>query len=77
MELLQVTFLAALQGLTEFLPISSSGHLILPAELFGWRDQDLVFDVSVHVGSLVAVVYYFRVQVFDLAMAWFKSVGRK
>jgi len=76
-ELLQVTFLAALQGLTEFLPISSSGHLILPAELFGWRDQGLVFDVSVHVGSLVAVVYYFRVQVFDLAMAWCKSVGRR
>jgi len=77
MELLQVTFLAALQGLTEFLPISSSGHLILPAELFGWRDQGLVFDVSVHVGSLAAVVYYFRVQIFDLTMAWFRSVGRR
>ena len=76
MELLQVTFLAALQGLTEFLPISSSGHLILPAELFGWRDQGLVFDVSVHVGSLAAVVYYFRQQILDLALAWFRSMGR-
>lgn len=77
LELLQITFLAALQGVTEFLPISSSGHLILPAELFGWHDQGLVFDVSVHVGSLVAVVYYFRIQIFELAMAWFRSVGRR
>ena len=76
MEFLQVTFLAALQGLTEFLPISSSGHLILPTVLLGWRDQGLVFDVSVHVGSLVAVVYYFRLQIVDLTMAWFRSVGR-
>jgi undecaprenyl-diphosphatase len=76
-ELLQVTFLAALQGLTEFLPISSSGHLILPAELLGWRDQGLVFDVSVHVGSLAAVIYYFRLQIVDLVWAWFRSLLRR
>jgi len=73
-ELLQVTFLAALQGLTEFLPISSSGHLILPAELLGWQDQGLVFDVSVHVGSLIAVVFYFRLQVAELAIGWLRSI---
>ena len=74
MELLQVTFLAALQGLTEFLPISSSAHLILPAELFGWQDQGLVFDVSVHVGSLIAVIFYFRLQVAELAFACARSI---
>ena len=75
MEFFQITFLAALQGVTEFLPISSSGHLILPAELFGWTDQGLVFDVSVHVGSLFAVIYYFRLQIWQLMIAWFRSVG--
>ncbi|MCB1672732.1 MAG: undecaprenyl-diphosphate phosphatase [Gammaproteobacteria bacterium] len=74
MEFLQITFLAILQGVTEFLPISSSGHLILPAELFGWEDQGLVFDVSVHVGSLFAVLYYFRGHVIELGTAWLRSL---
>lgn len=77
MELLQVTFLAALQGITEFLPISSSGHLILPTVLFGWRDQGLVFDVSVHVGSLAAVIFYFRQQILKLTIAWCRSVATR
>ncbi|MEX2131171.1 MAG: undecaprenyl-diphosphate phosphatase, partial [Pseudohongiellaceae bacterium] len=46
MDIFQVSFLAALQGLTEFLPISSSGHLLLPTVLWGWPDQGLVFDVA-------------------------------
>jgi len=74
MEILQVTLLAILQGITEFLPISSSGHLILPAAIFGWQDQGLVFDVSVHVGSLFAVIYYFRAQVLSLMIAWLNSL---
>ncbi len=45
--------LALIQGLTEFLPISSSAHLILPSEVFGWDDQGLAFDVAVHVGTLL------------------------
>ncbi|MDP5208729.1 undecaprenyl-diphosphate phosphatase [Microbulbifer sp. 2205BS26-8] len=60
MEIFQIVVLALMQGLTEFLPISSSAHLILPAELLGWRDQGLAFDVAVHLGSLIAVVFYFR-----------------
>ncbi len=56
----QAAWLAVLQGVTEFLPISSSGHLVLMPVLFGWPDQGLAFDVAVHVGSLVAVVAYFR-----------------
>ena len=60
MDWLQVLVLAALQGLTEFLPISSSAHLVLVPVLTGWPDQGLAFDVAVHVGSLVAVLIYFR-----------------
>jgi undecaprenyl-diphosphatase len=48
------------QGITEFLPISSSGHLILGSWLFNWPDQGLIFDTAVHVGTLFAVVVYFR-----------------
>lgn len=60
MEWLQILVLAAVQGLTEFLPISSSAHLILLPRLEGWTDQGLAFDVAVHVGSLAAVLAYFR-----------------
>ena len=57
---LQVIFLALIQGITEFLPISSSGHLILAARAMGWEDQGLSFDIAVHGGSLTALVLYFR-----------------
>jgi len=70
MEFFQVVILALLQGLTEFLPISSSAHLILPSQLFGWPDQGLAFDVGVHVGTLMAVVYYFRHDLWRMFVAW-------
>ncbi len=60
MDYLQIIILALIQGITEFLPISSSAHLILPAQLLGWEDQGLAFDIAVHVGSLTAVMIYFR-----------------
>jgi len=60
MEIFQVIALALLQGLTEFLPISSSAHLILLPQLEGWADQGLAFDVAVHVGTLAAVIAWFR-----------------
>ena len=60
MDTLHIITLAILQGLTEFLPISSSAHLILVPYLFGWTDQGLAFDVAVHVGTLIAVITYFR-----------------
>ena len=74
MDWLQALVLAALQGFTEFLPISSSGHLVLPAALFGWPDQGLAFDVAVHVGSLTAVLLYFRRDVRQLILAWLQSL---
>ena len=76
MDWLQTVILALIQGLTEFLPISSSAHLILPSELFGWPDQGLAFDVAVHVGSLVAVIIYFRIEVKDMIVAWFSSLPK-
>jgi undecaprenyl-diphosphatase len=57
---LQVVVLAIVQGLTEFLPISSSGHLVLVPSAAGWSDQGLAFDVAVHFGSLIAVCVFFR-----------------
>ncbi|NUM89464.1 MAG: undecaprenyl-diphosphate phosphatase [Bdellovibrionales bacterium] len=61
MNEIQAVALGAVQGLGEFLPISSSGHLILTPWLFGWEDQGLAFDVALHVGTLLAVVsYYWR-----------------
>ena len=52
--------LALIQGVTEFLPVSSSAHLILPTEILGWDDQGLLFDVGVHAGTLCAVLWHFR-----------------
>jgi undecaprenyl-diphosphatase len=66
-DLVRATFLALLQGFTEFLPVSSSAHLILPAALLGWADQGLAFDVAVHLGTLFAVILYFRRDLFAIA----------
>lgn len=69
--------LAAVQGITEFLPISSSAHLILVPALTGWTDQGLVVDVAMHVGTLVAVLLYFRRDVARLAIGgWNILLGR-
>ena len=67
----EIIILAIIQGITEFLPISSSAHLILPAEILGWRNQGLAFDVAVHVGSLLAVIIYFRSDIAKLTVGWF------
>ena len=71
MTLFEIIVLAIIQGLTEFLPISSSAHLLLPSIILGWQEQGLAFDVAVHVGSLTAVVIYFRNDLLALAKGWF------
>jgi undecaprenyl-diphosphatase len=74
MDFFQAFILAVIQGLTEFLPVSSSAHLILPSRLLGWPDQGLVFDISVHVGTLMAVIIYFRKdlrRMLQNLFAWF------
>ena len=76
MEVFQIVILALVQGVTEFLPISSSAHLLLPSSLLGWPDQGLAFDVAVHVGSLLAVIIYFRDDILRLISAWFGGFNR-
>jgi undecaprenyl-diphosphatase len=66
--------LALVQGLTEFLPISSSAHLILLPLLMGWEDQGLAFDVAVHLGTLVAVVWCFRTEIAEVVKGWLLAV---
>lgn len=74
MDFIQILVLALVQGLTEFLPVSSSAHLILVPILTGWEDQGLAFDVAVHVGTLAAVVIYFRKEIARMSVSWSASV---
>lgn len=62
MTVFQAVVLGVVQGLAEFLPISSSAHLVLTPWVFGWSDPGLAFDVALHVGTLVAVLWYFRLE---------------
>ena len=75
MDIIQIIILATVQGLTEFLPISSSAHLILVPLLLKWPDQGLVFDVAVHLGSLCAVLAYFRQEVLAMILDWGRSLA--
>ncbi len=74
MDIIQIIVLALVQGLTEFLPISSSAHLILVPLITDWPDQGLAFDVAVHVGTLTAVVLYFRKEINKMFFSWFSSL---
>ena len=76
-DVIRATFLALVQGFTEFLPISSSAHLILPSALLGWDDQGLAFDVAVHFGTLSAVLFYFRKDLLSISRACFAHVFRQ
>lgn len=70
MDIVQLIVLSLVQGITEFLPVSSSAHLILVPKLTGWQDQGLLFDVAVHVGTLLAVLLYYRKDVTNMATAF-------
>ena len=74
MDWFQAVFLALIQGLTEFLPVSSSAHLILPSQILGWKDQGIAFDVAVHLGTLIAVMFYFRTDVSSITRGSFQAV---
>jgi len=71
LSLIQILVLSILQAVTEFLPISSSAHLLLPSKILGWPDQGLFFDIAVHCGSLFAVIIYLRKEL--LSLSFFKS----
>ena len=77
MDFLQVFVLAIIQGLTEFLPVSSSAHLLLVPVLTDWEDQGLAFDVALHIGSLIAVILYFRKEIGRMWFAWVDSLRHR
>lgn len=77
MDWLQVVVLAIVQGLTEFLPISSSAHLALVPILTGWPDQGQIFDVAVHLGTLMAVLVYFFKDIKMMITDWCKHIITK
>jgi undecaprenyl-diphosphatase len=74
LETIQIVLLALVQGITEFLPISSSGHLILTPLLFGYELQSLAFDVALHLGTLAAVMLYFRREIATMTIAVLHSL---
>ncbi len=83
MTILQAIILGIVQGLTEFLPISSSGHLILVPWLFNWHfllnnpDLNKTFDVALHLGTFIAVLIFFWREVVRLMSAWVRSIARR
>lgn len=76
MSPLHALVLGILQGLTEFLPVSSTGHLLLAPHLFGWEEQPLAFDVSLHIGTLGAVLLFFRRDWWSLLVAFVTDARR-
>lgn len=75
--IVQAVILAIIQGLTEFLPVSSSAHLILPSQILGWPDQGLAFDVAVHLGTLMAVITYFNHDIRRILVGMVDSIQAK
>lgn len=69
MDIIQIIVLGIIQGLTEFLPVSSSAHLVLISIVMGWEDQGLLVDVAAHAGSLIAVMFYFRAEIYNMLNA--------
>lgn len=77
MELIQLIILSLIQGITEFLPISSSAHLILIPMLTHWQDQGLAIDVAAHIGSLIAIVFYLRQDIARILCAGIDSIYQR
>tara|TARA_B100000579_G_C22606891_1_gene745334 strand:+ start:78 stop:842 length:765 start_codon:yes stop_codon:yes gene_type:complete len=64
-NIIEIIILSAIQGISEFLPVSSSAHLILVSTLYEFKSSSLLIDISLHLGSLIAIIYYFRDELFD------------
>ena len=76
MDIIQAIILGIVQGATEFIPVSSSGHLVLVPWLLGWQSPGLVFDTAVQWGTLVAVLAYFWREWWQLITAWLRGLFR-
>src|SRR6188472_2197800 len=74
MNVLQAIVLGVVQGLTEFLPISSSGHLRIVPAFFGWEDPGAAFTAVIQLGTMAAVLLYFRRDLWNIARAWLRSL---
>jgi undecaprenyl-diphosphatase len=74
LDLLQAIVLGTVQGLTEFLPISSSGHLRIVPAMFGWKDPGAAFTAVIQLGTMAAVVLYFRADLLRIAVTWLASL---
>ena len=77
MTVLQSLLLGILQGIAEFLPISSSGHLAIVQNLFGLEEVPLLFDVMLHLATLLAVVIFFRKKIWELLKVFGRWIARK
>ncbi len=65
-NIIEIIILSAIQGISEFLPVSSSAHLILVSSLYQFKSSSLLIDISLHLGSLIAIIYFFRDELFDV-----------
>ena len=65
-DFIEILILSAVQGISEFLPVSSSAHLILVSNIYDFKTTSLLIDISLHLGSLFAIIFYFRKDLFDL-----------
>ena len=65
-NIIEIIILSAIQGISEFLPVSSSAHLILISTLYEFKSSSLLIDISLHLGSLIAIIYFFRAELFDV-----------
>src|SRR6185436_18819415 len=77
MGLLRAAVLGLVQGITEFLPISSTAHLRITPELFGWQDPGAAFDAIIQLGTVAAVLVYFRHDIVQLLRAWVVGIRRR
>lgn len=77
MPITHIVVLAMIQGITEFLPVSSSAHLIFPSKILGWEDQGIAFDVAVHIGTLLAVVLYYLPDLVQIATHTIESAVKR
>src|SRR5215213_155193 len=77
MSFLEAVVLGVVQGLTEFLPISSSGHLRIVPALFGWEDPGSGFTAVIQLGTIAAVLIYFAGDIRDVTLAWVRGIVRR